>query len=259
VPPSQEEPPPPAYYVEPAPKGRIIEPPAPGAGYPTRIWEPPPPPEPRHIAPKTAFWLGARLGWFVPFGSVYARGLETRPLLIQEGVPMRDYLGTGPVFELDIGGRFSRNYMVFALWERADLSAGDGDGGRFGDFGAPDGGDTDFWAVGLRASSNADSVGFASELALGYRRARAEWEDGTTLEMTDGIFEARVGLGADIRINRKFSLSPMVTFGVGMFGDVDLVAPDGTAVNLIRSVDDADGHGWFTFHMGGHFDLAGRN
>jgi hypothetical protein len=224
-----------------------------------RIWEPPPPPEPRHIAPKTSFWLGARLGWFVPFGSVFARAIETRPLLIQEGVPLRDYIAPGPMLELDIGGRFSRNYMVFGLWERAELAAGDGDAGRFGNFGGLKSGDTDFWALGLRASSDADDIGFASEIALGYRRARAEWEDGTTLEMTDGVLEARIGLGADIRVNPRFTLSPMLTFGVGMFGDVDLVAPDGSSIDLIESIDDPDGHGWFTLHIGGHFDLAGRN
>ena len=72
-----------------------------------------------------------------------------------------------------------------------------------------------------------------------------------------GLFEARLGFGADIRINPKLSLSPMLTFGVGLFGRAELVDEDGTAVNLIEPNNDQDGHGWFTLQLGAHFDLRG--
>ena len=40
--------------------------------------------------------------------------------------------------------------------------------------------------------------------------------------------EFRIGLGADIRVTKFFSLSPMVTLGAGAFGTAEYVAPDGT-------------------------------
>lgn len=209
---------------------------------------------PRHVAPKTAFWLGGRIGWFVPFGNVYARGMQDGNFIVFEGVPWSDYASSGPMFELDLGARLGRNYNLFALWERAELGAGD----ALNDVsGGQTGGDTDFFGVGLRASSDADAVGFVTELALGYRRARAVWEDGTELQFTGGILEGRIGLGADIRLSPSFSLSPLATLGVGSFGDIEWQAPDGSKSNAFGPNDEADGHAWFTLTLGGHFDLAG--
>src|SRR5262245_59794130 len=66
------------YYVEPSgpePAGAPppFEPPVPGRA----PYEPPPPQEAPHLTPKTALWLGARLGLFVPFGNVWADGVPT--------------------------------------------------------------------------------------------------------------------------------------------------------------------------------------
>jgi hypothetical protein len=211
------------------------------------------------VAPNTSLWLGARIGWFVPFGNIYTRTLRSGTLLEQRGVAWRDYATSGPMFELDLGARLSRSYNVFALWERAELGAGQGDGGLLGNASSTTGGDSDFWAVGVRASSDADRVGFLSEIALGYRRARSEWDDGSTLELTQGLFEARPGFGADIRISPKFALSPMLTFGVGLFGKVALVDQAGVAQNVLQGDNDQDGHAWLSLQIGGHFDLrAGR-
>jgi hypothetical protein len=193
----------------------------------------------------------------VPFGNIYTRTLQNGPFIEQRGVPWRDYATSGPMFELDLGARLSRNYNVFALWERVELGAGRGDDGLLGTTAATTGGDSDFWGLGVRASSDADRVGFLSEIALGYRRARSEWDDGTTLELTQGLFEARLGFGADIRINRKFALSPMLTFGVGLFGQVDLVDANGRAQDLLSSANDEDGHAFVSLQVGGHFDLRG--
>lgn len=231
----------------------IYEPPPPGAA-PVFVYEPPPPPEPRHIAPKTAFWVGARIGYFVPFGNAWANGTQVSPfVVVLDGVPWSDYASSGPMFELDVGARITRNYNVFALWERAELGPGNAENDRGG---GQTGGDSDFWAVGLRASSDADKVGFLTEIAIGYRRARAIWEDGSQLQFTDSI-DARIGLGADIRLNRHFSLSPMLTIGVGGFGDIDDVTPDGRSSSRTDRDDQSDGHAWFTLQMGGHFDIAG--
>jgi len=173
-----------------------------------------------------------------------------------QGVPWRDYASAGPMFELDAGARLSRNYIVFGLWERAQLGSGKGDpNGGFS--GHSSHGDTDFWAIGIRATSNADQIGFVTELAVGYRRARATWDDGSQLQLTDAPFEGRLGLGADFRLNSYVTLSPMVHLGVGSFGKIERVT-NGSVADATSSVDQDDGHAWATFTVGGLFDVFGR-
>jgi hypothetical protein len=217
------------------------------------------PPEPRHVAPKTALWVGARVGWFIPFGYIFAQAVPVAPNVYRyERVPWRDYSTSGPMLELDIGARVARNYNVFALWERAELGAGDDGRDRF-DSGVPrKRGDSDFWGLGMRATSDADDLGFLSEIALGYRRARARWDDGAELQLASGFIEARLGLGADIRIHRAFSLSPLLTFGVGTFSEVDFVDSEGRRIDAIGRRDEYDGHGWVTLQLGAHFDVFGQ-
>ena len=242
--------PPPAYYMEPpAPR----EPPPPVAP-PRLIWEPPPPPEPVHVAPRTSLWAGARVGWFVPFGGVYADGSTTGPYLDRESVSWRDFVSSGPAFEVQLGARVARAYTVFALWERAELGKGEGS-----PLGEPKQSNTDFWGVGLRATSDADATGFLTEVALGYRRARTEFEGGAALELTDGVLEARIGVGAEIRLSPQLTLSPMATLGVGSFGEVQWVSEDDVATDLIGPLDDHDAHGWFTIGIGANVDLFGHD
>ena len=263
--------PPPAYYLEPpqrpepAPSPQApSEPPQPQSEPrppqiaepppPPLVWEPPPPPTPRHIAPKTSLWAGARLGWFVPFGAVYAQGRPVGAYVERTSVPWSDFVGSGPLLELHVGARVARGYNVFLLWERAEPGQGAGS-----PLGEADDSSTDFWAIGLRASSDANRFGFLTELALGYRRARTEFGDGSALELTDGVLEARIGLGADIRLSPTLTISPMATLGVGSFGEVEWVSTDGVATDLVGPTDDHDAHGWFTVGFGAHVDLFGAH
>ena len=243
-------PPPAASSAAPDEQPPPFEPPPPGFGFP----EPPPPPESRHVAPLSSLWLGARVGWFVPFGNVWARAepTATSGSYAMRGVPWSDYASSGPVLELDAGVRLSRAYTVFALWERAQLGSGDYESGPDG---AQNGAETDFWAVGLRASSNPDALAFLTEVAVGYRRARTFFEHDVQYQFTDAPFEARLGLGAELRLNSVTSLSSLLTIGVGGFGKVDRVAANGNALRLTRDIDRGDGHAWFTFTVGAHFDL----
>lgn len=240
----------------------MFEPPAPGE-YPENegVFEPPPPPEPHHLAPRTSLWLGVRAGVFIPFGSLWARCTNcnagnNNQYATLKGVPWRDYASTGPMFELDAGARLSRNYTVFALWERAQLGSGRGNPETSAIQGKASHGDTDFWGVGIRATSDPDRVGFVTELAVGYRRARSKWDDGTELQLTDAPFEARLGMGADIRLNAFVTVSPMFTLGVGSFGKVER-AGNGTVSSETSALDEADGHAWATLTLGGYFDLFG--
>jgi hypothetical protein len=161
------------------------------------------------------------------------------------------------MFELDLGARLSRSYSVFGLWERAQLGAGSLHLEPDGSLSNPKGGDTDFFAIGLRANTDPDRVGFVTELALGWRRARSKWADGAQLQLTDAPFEARIGLGAEIRVSPQFSLSPLFTLGVGSFGTVRFVKS--TTTSAFNPGDTSDGHAWATLTLGGHFDLFGKN
>ena len=252
--------PPPQYYVEPPPAAGgegpprsaqgPYEPPPPGYGYP-EVWEPPPPPKPHHRAPKTALWLGPRVGWFVPFGSLWAKSDNVGNY---SEVRWSDYASSGPMFELDAGMRFSRYYNVFFAWERALLGAGSAEAGLRGGQKA---GDSDYYAIGLRFSSDPDRVGFLTEVNIGYRRFRAAWADGTELQLTEAPLEFRIGIGADIRVSSAFSLSPMITLGAGAFGKAEWVAPNGTRTDAQGVNDQGAGHGWLTLQLGAHFDLFG--
>jgi hypothetical protein len=236
--------------------GQIYEPQPPGF-YPSGapLYDPPPPPEPHHVAPRTSLWLAARAGVFIPFGSAWSRGTtDAQGNVNFKGVPWSDYVSSGPMFELDAGARLSRNYNVFAIWERAQLGSGSGD--VTGGVGKSNGGDTDFWGVGIRATSDPDRVGFVTELAVGWRRARATYDDGSEVQFTEAPFEARLGLGAEFRLNQYVSLSPMATLGVGSFGKIE--RKTGSTIKDQQDQDDqADGHAWATLTFGGNFDLLG--
>lgn len=257
------------YYSEPPPAGGgqhragpppqgpppgpgVYEPPPPGYYQP--VWEPPPPPKPRHRAPKTAFWLGPRAGWFIPFGNLW---LTREATGVYDEVKWSEYASAGPMFELDIGARFSRHYNVFLLWEHASLGNGSRDGSPFTPTAKQDGAETDYYAIGLRFSSDADKVGFLTEIDLGTRRFRATWDDGSELQLTEAPLEFRIGLGADIRLTKFFSISPLVTLGAGAFGAAELVAPNGDRTDATKSGDEGAGHGWVTFQLGAHFDIPG--
>ena len=95
-----------------------------------------------------------------------------------------------------------------------------------------------------------------TELALGYRRLRVHWNDGTELQLTDAPFEFRLGMGADIRINPYFSLTPLATIGFGSFGTAEWVREDGASEDATDRGDMGDAHGWFTIQIGGHIDLG---
>ena len=196
--------------------------------------------------------MGARGGWFIPFGDVWARPNKAGVT----GVPWNDYASSGPMFEVDAGVRLSRNYTVFALWERAYLGPGNGDAQSMSLSGKSDHGDTDFWGAGVRATSDPDHIGFVTELAIGYRRARAIYKNGDQIQFTDAPFETRLGLGVDFRLSREFTISPLATIGIGQFGTIESVA-NGEIRSQTGHGAQADAHAWATFTLGGHFDLFG--
>jgi hypothetical protein len=255
VPPPPPSGPPPQYYVEPQPPGShaalgadaTYEPPPPSPP----VYEPPPPAEPHSLAPKTALWLGVRVGWLVPFGNVWLDGFNGGSGLAYRPRTFASYAAPGPAAEIDVGARLSRRYMVFALFEHASLGAGSLDDRSFG---GQTRGATNFYGAGLRFSTEPGSLGFAMEIALGYRDFHAHWSDGTELALTDGIIDARLGLGADIRVNRWLSLSPMLVLGGGSFQSTRWSGPAGSH-DAQTSFDEPGEYGTFALQLGGHVDV----
>lgn len=161
---------------------------------------------------------------------------------------------SGPMMELNIGARLARNYNVYVLWERAQLASGDG---LYNDYNQRSA-ETDYVALGVRLSADPDDVGMVLDLAVGARRFLAKYSGGNELQLTDAPLESRLGVGADIRLAPNFTLSPMVTLGLGAFGEATWVTKT-TVMDALPSGNDSLTHGWLTLQLGGHFDIAGTN
>ncbi len=228
-----------------------------------QVYEPPPPPAPRHVAPAYALWLGTRLGGWLPFGTVWARCVEiyAGTCTAAQSIPYSDYSGAGPLVELDVGARLSRHYNVFVLWEHAAL-AGPSVAPTFlatyrrNPSPKSDGAQADYYAIGTRFSSNPDGVGFLAEIAVGFRRMNVKWEDHTRLRLSNAPFEFRLGLGADLRLSQLLALSPMFTVGTGVFGDAEWSYPDGSRASGMGGSDLHAAHGWLALELGGHLDFG---
>lgn len=213
---------------------------------------PPPPPVPLRIAPTQALWLGLRPGLFIPFGELWGRcALHDGygHCVDVDSASFRRFATAGPSLELDAGVRLARLYNVFMLWERAWLGAG-----RHGDSTRAE---TDFWALGARISSEPDGLGFVTEVAVGFRRMGVRLADGRELRLARAPFEARLGVGADVRVNPRFSVSPLLSLGVGRFDRAERIESDGTRVDLLEQ-NEPLAHGWLSLAISAQFDLPPR-
>lgn len=252
--PSASEPPvpvPPVY--------RGAPPPYPPPAYPPPyVYEPPPPPPTFHRAPVSALWLGARLGALFPFGSVYTTGYDPSGYYAF-GESWSGLASGGPSVEVNVGGRFGRRYIIYGFWEHAFMGTGGDPTWRTTMIyqGSPALGDqtsasTDYPGLGFRWSSRPDSVGFLVDLGVGYRWFREKWDSGATMTL-QGFGEFRAGFGADVRVNRSLSISPLLMFSSGEFHDRKIEAP-GQVASAIPSYTGT--HGTVTLTVGAHFDLA---
>ena len=211
----------------------------------------------RSIVPNYSLWLGAGVGWTLPFGDLWGSctGVDSFGRCASvTGVPTHDYVAQGPALELDLGARVARNYNIYGLWEHSWLGAGSATSASRGQ---PDHAESDFLALAIRVSTDPDQLGFVLDIAVGARRMRAVWADGTELQMTDAPFETRLGLGADVRLGESWSLSPMLYLGLGSFGKVQWVNPDGTVQAATLPGDVALTHGWVGIQMAAHVDALG--
>jgi len=243
----------------PSPGARRPPPPLPPYPPPTPAaysYEPPPPAPLLHRSPFNALWVGARLGALFPFGNAYALGVD--PYYGEYGDSWAGLASGGLVVEADVGVRFARHYIVYGYWEHARMGTGNDSTWRTGPhlvpagFGDQDSANTDFPGIGFRWSARPDATGLVVDLGLGYRWFRETWSSGAQVEM-QGFGEFRLGFGVDTRINRLFSLSPLIMFSSGSFSDRQITLP-GLQAQAIPSY--AGTHGTVTLSVGGHFDFG---
>jgi hypothetical protein len=220
-PPGQYQPPPPGYgqpppyyspgYGQPPPQGYgqpQYYPPPQQPQYqqpPPQTYAPPEPPEPPTHCPKFSLWVGPRLGFMF-----YGLDFFQRPNDQSEGTGA--LTGNGLTTELNVGARISYHYIPYFFYEHGFM----GDGRRLEGTNATT--TSKFYGVGLRhVSGDVDSVAFASEAAFGLRElwiSRDDVSPATTFKM-NSLALANIGLGAEIRIQTLFSISPMLRLSAG--------------------------------------------
>ena len=189
-------------------------------------------------APSNAFWMGARVGLFIPYGALYSdQALVT--------TPFQDVATAGPSMELDLGARFARHFVGYALAEQVFLGRGNSAAWT-----VPHGGQsapsTQAVGIGLRWESNPVGWGIVADLAVSYRWFTARWDDATTVRM-HGPADIRFGLGATWRMTRHMTLAPMMTASSGAFSNRTL---DGQKLG-----ESANAYAALALTLSGHVDL----
>jgi hypothetical protein len=221
---------------------------------PSYVYEPPPPAPPLHRAPYTSLWLGARVGALFPFGNAYATG---RDYYSEYGEKWDGLATGGPLVEADVGVRFARAFILYGFWEHAWMGKGSDPSWRTPDpgsnFGDQTSATTDFTGLGFRWSSRPSHVGFLIDLGLGYRWFRERWSSGAKMDL-EGFGEFRLGLGADVRMSRLFSLTPLLSISTGSFADRQVTIPGEGKRDIVGSYSGS--HGTLTLSVGGNFDVV---
>jgi hypothetical protein len=209
-------------------------------------------------APRYALWLGARLG-----ALAYGGGLFTDPSGYTETTG--NFLSNGVAIEVDAGVRIERRYIPYLALEVGLVAPGH----RFD--GTPSNAGTTFTGVGVRLlAGDVDNVSFASDISFGFRRIQVTRTDLSQTWSASGFEFLRLGLGAEIRLSTRFTLTPMLTLSGGTLTDTSgsvTFAPnqgDGLAgtpsyVNNGQITGDSQKtYEAFVLGCGAHFDLIGR-
>ena len=218
------------------------------------------PSEPPVHAPRFSLWTGARLG-YMGFGGAYYGGYNT-PSGNEFTETTGNLVTPGPSLQLDVGVRLGRRYIPFVFWEHDFLRPGR----RFaGDSASAY---SEFYGIGFRyTAGDVNSVGFLSDLSIGYRTVSVT-DSGMTYQMT--AFELfRLGLGAEIRLTTLFVLSPLLSISTGYMTDTQgsvNFSSQGSAIDGVKTppytngtqISDQRGYVTISLTCGAHFDLFGK-
>jgi hypothetical protein len=210
-----------------------------------------------HRAPWNSLWVGARVGALFPFGNAYATGRDS---YYEYGEQWDGMASSGPLVEGDVGARFGRNFILYGFWEHAWMGKGSDSVWRVPDpgygYGDQNSATTDYPGLGFRWSSRPNTVGVVIDVGLGYRWFRERWSSGTKIDL-QGFGEFRLGLGADVRLTRIVSLTPLLTISSGSFSDRQLTIPGQGKGDIAGS--SSGSHGTLTLSIGGNFDVIGSD
>lgn len=251
-PPYYQQPPPgygqPQYYPPPQ-QPYYQQPPPPGYGQqpPPQTYAPPEPPEPPTHCPKFSLWIGPRLGYLFYGLNFYQRTNGT-----EEGTG--GLVGNGLATQLDVGARISYHYIPYVFYEYGFMA----DGRLFEGTNANT--SSRFYGVGLRSvSGDVDSVAFLSDASFGLRDVFISQPD-AQLKLTS-LALLNIGLGAEIRIQTLFSISPMIRLSAG-----SMKLPQQTGNSPLQLAPDAapptyagnDLYVAISIGVGVHFDVFGK-
>ena len=194
-PPAPPPPPPPP----PAPPGPPGPPPAP----PVLVYVAPEPPV---HAPHFSLWVGGRASLLAYSGGLYVNNQQTGSI-----ETTGNFVRPGLGLELDVGARLGKRYVPYLALELGVAGAGHR-------FDSSTSASTSFLGVGFRyLAGNVDAVAFASDLSIGIRKFQVANASGTWTASGLEIF--RLGLGAEVRVNNYFAVSPMITLSGGTLTD----------------------------------------
>ncbi len=206
--------------------------------------------------PEYALWLGGRLGALAYGGGLYrdspGGSVETTGNFVRPGVAL----------EVDVGARLASRFIPYLALELGLM----GPGHRFDQSGTSAG--TFFYGVGLRyVAGDVNRIGFVGDLSAGFRRIQVS--SGTSTWSASGLEIFRLGLGVDLRVHRRITISPMATLSGGALsdthGDVSFAphqgdGQTGPAFANGSSIPSNSQAGYYaiTVGCGIHADLLGR-
>lgn len=197
--------PPPATVViaPPPPKYTPPAPPAPNYNPPPVVdhGEDEPPP---HKEFKDRWALGLRLNFLSP---------NEETSFVKGGPSMKDTVGAGTGFEASLGYRFGPSWTLYGAYEYGKFR-----GGRY----AGDGASSSVLALGMRANTNPDGLGFFFDIGLGYRwftMKNTAGNDATA--QYGGVDMLRLGLGLAIASSSHVNWHLGLTGAAGSFSKLE--------------------------------------
>ncbi|MGH7436648.1 MAG: hypothetical protein ACRENE_13325, partial [Polyangiaceae bacterium] len=160
-------------------------------------------------APAYSLWLGGRAGLLAFGGGLYINDQATG-----SKETTGNFFGWGLGLELDAGARLARRYVPYIALEYGLVPPGH----RFENAPGSTTAKAMFLGIGFRyVAGDVDTIAFVADLSLG-RRSFSVTSDGSTWT-TSGLEFPRLGLGAEIRVNDRFAVSPMLTLSGGTMTD----------------------------------------
>lgn len=157
-------------------------------------------------APEYALWLGGRLGLLTYGGGFFrdppANAIETTGNFVRPGVGL----------QVDVGARLASRYIPYLALELGLM----GPGHRFDQAGAQ--ASTYFYGIGVRyVAGDVNRIGYVGDISLGFRRIQIS--SGSSTWDASGFEIFRLGLGLDVRVQRRITISPMATLSGGTLTD----------------------------------------